>query len=47
MVAAGVGLNRRGGARYYKWVCDDCKRASDNVRAVDRALRMWEIERGF
>jgi hypothetical protein len=42
MVAAGSGRSR-----YFKWVCDDCQRSSDNVLAVDRALTAWEIERGY
>jgi hypothetical protein len=42
MVAAG-----RGRSRQFKWVCDACKLVDDNVLAVGRALRLWEIERGF
>lgn len=42
MVAAGERPHR-----FYKWLCDDCERESDNVRAVDRALTAWEIERGY
>jgi transposase-like protein len=42
MVGAGVGRHR-----HFKFVCNDCKRSSDNVRAVDQALSAWEIERGY
>jgi hypothetical protein len=42
MVGAGVGRHR-----YFKWVCEDCKRAGDNVAAVDRALLEWEVSRGY
>jgi transposase-like protein len=42
MVAAGNGRKR-----FYKWVCDDCQRSSDNLATVDRALTAWEISRGY
>jgi hypothetical protein len=49
MVAAGKGPLRAGRDRHrvFKWVCDDCRRARDNVLAVDEALVAWEIERGY
>lgn len=49
MVSAGIGAHRFGHDRHrrYVWLCSDCKRSSDNVRAIDRALTAWEIERGY
>jgi hypothetical protein len=49
MVSAGEGSHRPGSHRHrvYKWLCDDCKRSGDNLRAVDQALAAWEVERGY
>jgi hypothetical protein len=47
MVAAGTGPMRACSRRHrvFKWVCDDCQRSDENVRAVERALTLWEAER--
>jgi hypothetical protein len=42
MLSAGVGRHR-----HFKFVCSVCRMESVNESRVERALQVWEIEKGY